>query len=255
MRRLFIESKIMPVMFVATLGIFTILAISSSITYRPEVDEGMFASPAMNLATEGHLGTTILDTSGTKLTRIEQRTYWVMPLFLLNAAAFFKVFGASLFTFRLVSTFWGLVLLISWYVVVLKLSKSKSTALLAMTLIAFSYLVIVTASMARMDIMSASLGFAGISAFLALRERSLTLAIIVSQTLVVLSGLTHSNGILAFAGLIFLTIYFDYSSLRPKHILFAAVPYIIGGLGFGLWVLQDPTAFRDQFLDNAAEYR
>jgi 4-amino-4-deoxy-L-arabinose transferase-like glycosyltransferase len=237
--------------FVFTLMCFLGLSIASIATYRPEVDEGMFASPAKNLAEEGYLGTTILDTSGTKLTRIEQRTYWVMPLFLLNVAAFFKVIGVSLFSMRLVSAFWGVILLISWYLILIKLAKNRAIALLGMALIACSYMVIVTASMARMDIMSASLGYAGIALFLVLREKNLNIAILLSQTAIMLSGLTHSNGLMAFIGLAFLVVYLDFKKIRPKHILFAAVPYLVGGGVFSAWILQDVGAFRDQFLDNA----
>ncbi len=237
--------------FIAILIFFLILSILSIVTYRPEVDEGMFASPAINLAEAGHFGTTVLDTSGTNLTRIEERTYWVMPLFLLNAAAFFKVLGVGLFSMRLVSTFWGLVLLVSWYLILLKLSRDRTIALLGMALIAFSYMVIITSSMARMDLMSASLGYLGIAAYLALRERNFGAAILFSQTSVMLSGLTHSNGIMAFLGLAFLVIYLDFKQIRPKHFLFCLLPYLIGGIAFGGWVLLDVEAFRDQFLDNA----
>ncbi|MGI8669914.1 MAG: hypothetical protein ACR2J3_08750 [Aridibacter sp.] len=246
-----ISHKQQTAIFVLIILIFISFAVASSLTYRPEVDEGMFASPAMNLAAEGYMGTTVLDTSGTNLTRIEQRTYWVMPLFLVNAAAFFKVFGASLFAMWLVSTFWGIILLISFYFITLKLSKNKNTALLSMGLVACSYMVIATASLARMDIMSASLGFAGIAVYLSFREKDFSKAIFFSQTLVMLSGLTHSNGIMAFVGLAFLTLYYDFRRIKIKHIFLAAIPYIIGGIGFGIWVLQDYQAFKDQFIDNA----
>ncbi len=152
---------------------------------------------------------------------------------------------------RLVSTFWGIILLISFYFIALKLSRNRNTALLCMGLLACSYMVILTASMARMDIISASLGFAGIAIYLNYREKEFSKAVLFSQTLVMLSGLTHSNGIMAFFGLAFLTLYFDFRRIRPKHILLAAIPYIIGGISFGIWVLQDFQAFRDQFLDNA----
>jgi hypothetical protein len=251
MREFFISNKWQILIFSAFISLFVGLAIASNLTYRPEVDEGMFASPAINLVAEGHFGTTILDTTGTSLTRIEQRTYWVMPLFLLNVAAFFKVLGISLFTMRLVSTFWGIILLVSWYFISLKLSENKNIALLGTGLIAVSYMVIVTASMARMDMMSASLGFAGIAVYLVFREKNFSTAIIFSQTLVMLSGLSHSNGIIAFFGLIFLTLYFDLRQLRFRHILLAAVPYLIGGIGFGIWAWQDFKAFQDQFTDNA----
>ncbi len=119
-----ISHKQQTAIFVLIILIFISFAVASSLTYRPEVDEGMFASPAMNLAAEGYMGTTVLDTSGTNLTRIEQRTYWVMPLFLVNAA-FFKVFGASLFTMRLVSKFWGIILLILFILLLSNFQKTK----------------------------------------------------------------------------------------------------------------------------------
>jgi hypothetical protein len=151
---------------------------------------------------------------------------------------------------RLVSVFWGLILLLAWYFIVLKLSQNRSIALVCMALIACDYMILDTASSGRMDMMSASLGFAAIAAFLLLRERNLLLAILASQTFVVLSGLTHPNGVMAFLGLIFLTLYFDFRQIGWKHVAIAFIPYLVGGTAFGLWVLQDPTAFKDQFIDN-----
>ncbi len=231
--------------------LFLALTIGSSLTHRPQVDEGMFASPAFNLAYHGHFGTTIFDMEVSNLTRIDQRTYWVMPLFLLNVATSFKVLGFSLFAMRLVSVFWGLILLAAGYFIVLKLSENKFTAVLGMFLIACNYTVLDTASSGRMDLMSASSGFAGIAAYLLLRESNLSRAVFLSQLLVCASGLTHHNGIMAFAGLIFLTFYFDFRRLGWKHLAIGISPYIVGGTLFGIWVLQDPIAFRDQFIDNA----
>ena len=105
--------------------------------------------------------------------------------------------------------------------------------------------------MGRGDAMCAALGFAAIAAYLWIRERNLLLSVFISQFLVVLSGLTHFLGLLPFVGLLFLIIYLDRQSITWKLILTAATPYIIGGIAFGIWVLQDPIAFRDQFLVNA----
>ena len=69
---------------VAAVIIFLTVTIGSSLTHRPQIDEGMFASPAYNLAFSGYFGTTVLEMEGSPLTRIDQRTYWVMPLFLLK---------------------------------------------------------------------------------------------------------------------------------------------------------------------------
>ena len=239
------------ILAIAAVSVFFAMAIAASLTHRPQIDEGMFASPAYNLANRGHFGTTVLETEKSPLTRIEQRTYWVMPLYLLNAAASFKTLGFSLFSMRFVNVLFGFGLLLAWYYIVLKLSGDRKSAVLCLILLACDYTVLDTSAAGRMDMMSASLGFIGIAAFLLLRERNLLFAVLLSQTFVVLSGLTHPNGILAFFGLLFLTFYFDFRRLRFQHIAAALVPYIIGGTAFGIWVFQDYAAFKDQFIDNA----
>lgn len=232
-------------------AIFLTLASGSALTNRPQIDEGMFASPALNLARDGFFGTTVLETEDSSLTRIEERTYWVMPLFLLNAAASFKILGFGLFTMRLVSILMGLILIIAGYLIALKLSENKNIALLGAALLACDYMVLDTASQARPDMMCAALGLSAIAAFLVWREKNFSLAVLLSQTLVVLAGLTHPNGILAFFALAFLTLYFDFRQIKLKHLGIALIPYLIGGTAFGLYILQDPQAFKDQFIDNA----
>lgn len=233
------------------IAVFLTLVCASALTTRPESDEGGFASPAQNLAFNGNFGTTVFEIEKSPLTRINERTYWVMPMFLLNAAAAFKTFGFSLFAMRSVSIFWGLILISSWYFIVLKLFGDRTKAALAMTFVACNYVILVTASIGRGDTMCAALGFAGIAVYLNLREQNLLRAILISQTLVCLSGLTHFNGLLAFVALFFLIIRFDFRNLSWRHVSVAAIPYLVGGAAFGLWVWKDPQAFKDQFIDNA----
>lgn len=249
MTRLILNSRFH--LIVICLSLFLILTIGSSLTNRPQVDEAMFASPAYNLATKGFFGTTVLEIEGSPLTRIDQRTYWVMPLFLLNVSASFKAFGMSLFTMRLVSVFWGIVLLAAWYFIVLKLSDNRNIALLCLFLLAGNYTILDTASSGRMDIMSAALGFSALAVYLLWRERNLTTAIFLSQCFVVASGLTHPNGLFAFFGLIFTTLFLDFRRINLKCVAAALVPYLVGGAAFGWWVWQDAEAFRVQFVDNA----
>lgn len=228
--------------------LFLVLSIASSLTNRPQVDEGMFANPALNLVNEGRLSTTVFETEKSPLTRIEERTYWVMPLFLLNVAASFEVFGPSLFSMRLVSVSWGLILILAWYFIAFKISGDRFVALLCLVFLALDYTVLDTTSLGRMDMMTASLGFSGISLYLLLRERNLVLAIVLSQSAVALSGLTHPNGILYLAGLLFLIIYFDYRAIAFKHVAYGLLPYLVLGSAFAYWVMQDPAAFKDQFI-------
>lgn len=247
-----VNKRLFSILAAVVVAVFLLLAAGSALTTRPESDEGEFASPALNLVTEGHFGTTVFEKDEKSLTRIEQRTYWVMPLFLLNAAASFKVLGFSLFAMRLVSIFWGLVLISTWYFIFLKFSGNRLNALLCFVLIACNYVVLATASMARGDTMCAALGFAAFAVYLWTRERNLLLAIFLSETLVTAAGLTHPNGIMAFFGLLFLILYFDFRSIGWRHVAVASIPYLVGGSAFGWWVLQDLQAFRDQFIGNAA---
>lgn len=251
MSKLILTTRFYIILCFSIVLVFLALTVSSSLTNRPQVDEGLFASPAFNLATQGFFGTTVLETEQSPLTRIEERTYWVMPLFLLNVAAAFKTFGMSVLTMRLVSVFWGLALLGAWYFIVLKLSGNRNIALLSLLLIAGNYTITDTSSLGRMDIMCAALGFSALAIYLWRRETDLTSAVLLGQCFVVLSGLTHPNGIFAFFGLLFLIVYLDFRRLNLKIVAVALLPYLIGGTAFGIWVLQDVEAFKAQFIDNA----
>ncbi|MBA2378316.1 MAG: glycosyltransferase family 39 protein [Blastocatellia bacterium] len=233
----------------AALLCFLSIGILSSITNRPHIDEGMFASPASNLVNAGYLGTTVLETQNSPLTRIDERTYWVMPLFLLNVSGSFAVLGTNLFAMRLVSLFWGMVLILAWYFIAREISQSKHVAILTVAILAADYTLIDVGSTGRMDAMSAGLGFCGIALYLTLRNRNLVEAVAFSQIAVVLAGLTHPNGILYFAGLLFITIYLDRQRISKQHILVGASPYVIAGSIFLVWIAQDLIAFRDQFVD------
>lgn len=245
------SDNLRKIIIAGAIGAFLTLSIASALTHRPQIDEGMFASPAYNLAFNGHFGTTVLEKEKATLTRIGERTYWVMPMFLLNASAAFKTLGFSLVSMRLVNVFWGIVLLAAVYFIALKLSNDRSTALIALILASCDYMVLETASSARMDMMTAALGFSAIAVYLVFRERNLLLAVVLSQTLIVIDGLTHPNAITAFVALVIVTLWLDRGALNLRMVLAAVTPYIIGGTAFGIWVLQDIEAFKNQFIDNA----
>ncbi len=230
--------------------LFTALAVGSALTKRPWSDEGWFASPAYNLITKGSMGTTVLEPTGW-LKGINQYTYWVVPLHIIAQAGWYEVFGFSLLSMRTLSTAWGLVALVSWFLIMHSLSGNHKVALLAMGLIALDYSFIMGASFGRMDMMCAALGFAAYAAYLTLRERHFALAVLASQILVTASGLTHHLGILAFAGLLFLTFYFDRSKLRWKHAAIGVIPYLIGAALWGLYIMKSPALFITQFGGNA----
>lgn len=220
-------------------------------TEPPGVDEGYFANAAFNLLKTGRMATTVLESAGTSFTRMDQRTYWVMPLQPFTLAAWFKVFSFGVIPLRLYSVFWGLVALASWFVIVRALWGGKALATLVVGLLSIDYIFIVCASSGRMDMMSAALGFAGIATYLMLRESRFVLAVLLSQTLIVASGLTHPMGILSFFGLLFISLYLDWRRIRLKHIGVALLPYVVGSLAWGAYISQDFQAFKDQLSANA----
>jgi 4-amino-4-deoxy-L-arabinose transferase-like glycosyltransferase len=201
------------------------------------------------------MGTTVLEPSGTltsKLTGINQHTYWVMPLHLLAQAGWYEVFGFSLFSMRTLSIAWGLVALASWFLIMRALSGSLKLSMMAAAFIALDYVFIMHASLGRMDMMCAALGFAALAAYLCARGRNFTLAVLASQCFVAASLFTHPNGVMAFAGSLFLTLYYDRARIKWRHALIAATPYLVGAASWGLYILQSPSSFAGQFGDQAA---
>jgi len=239
---------------ISSLVLYLVLAIGNCLAKRPRADEAYFAIPALNLATRGFMGTTILEKSGTPwLEGLERRTYWVMPLHLVLQAGWYKVAGFGLFSMRILSVAWGLVLLASLYRLLVELFEDKNTALMGAVLTAGCYEFLMITSDGRMDAMCAALNFMGYAVYLALRKQHFGWAILLSQGAVVAAGLTHPNGILGFAGLAFLTFYFDRARLEWRHAAIALIPYAIGGTAFGWYVLQDPDLFVTQFSGNARD--
>ncbi|MFV0388686.1 MAG: ArnT family glycosyltransferase [Pyrinomonadaceae bacterium] len=234
------------------LVLFALFSWTSANSERPESDEGGFQSPAYNLINNGNFGTTVYEMQESGLTRIDQRTYWVMPMFLLNSALSFELFGFSVTSMRLVSIFWGLVLLLSWFFILGATTKNSVLSVVSVSFIGLSFPVLAVASIGRPDAMCAALGFAGIASYLMLHKKNHVVALLIANTLVVFSGLTHFLGILGFAGLILVVFVYGRKEIGLQEFLFSVLPYLIGGALFAYWVFQDYTAFYDQFIANAA---
>src|SRR3954469_4888564 len=121
------------------LVIYLALAAFRVATNRPWVDEAWFTGPALDLVTHGHLGTPLLEPTGSHLSLrepravlqgITQHTYWVMPLHLLAQAAWGAVFGFTVFSMRVPAVLWGLLCLLSTWVIMVRLYGSQAAATL-----------------------------------------------------------------------------------------------------------------------------
>ena len=243
---------ILPILLV-----FVALAIFCAHTNLPWSDEAWFASPAFNLITKGNFGTSVLDPTASfrtnNLTGIHEHTYWIVPLFPLVEAAWFRATGYGLMQVRYLSIVWGLVALWAWYRMLKILTGDERVAVLAMGLMAIDFTFVWTSSVGRMDMMCAALGGAGLTAFLIMRERNFTRAVLVSQSLIVAAGLSHPMPAGYACGLLALTLYWDRKRIRPLHVLVAAAPYVAGAIGWGFYIMRAPHDFMLQFGGNAAE--
>lgn len=236
---------------VSVVAIYLALSVGRSLTDSPGCDEGWFANPAFNLIENGRMNTTVLEDANMKMTTgLHQQTYWVMPVNILTQAAWYKITGFSLFSMRSLSILFGLLALVAWFSIMKSLAGDKRVALFAVTFIALDFAFIRSASTGRMDMMSAALDFAAWAAYLRLRERNLLLAVFASQSIVVVSGLTHPNGVMGLIGLVFLALYFDRSKIKLRHFAVAAAPYVIGAACYGLYAVQNPQLFLTQLSGN-----
>lgn len=237
---------------VGTAAVYITLTIASSLTKRPWSDEGWFANAPLNLLTKGRMGTTVLEQSWrTFLPGIDRYTYWVMPLHLIVQAGWYKVFGFSLLSMRIISLAFGLLGLVSWFLIIKALSRSTQVAFLTVVLLALDYNFIMSSSFGRMDLMCAALGAAGLASYLGLRERNLTLAILLSNCFVVASGMTHHLGLLPLCGLIFLILYFDRKRIHWRHAAVALAPYFVALAAWSFYILKSPSLFVGQLKGNA----
>ncbi len=242
-----------PAVLIAAL--YLTLAAGSAWTRRPWCDEGWFANPAYNLLTHGTMGTTVLEPAGNARHPwgIREHTYWITPLHILAQSVWYRVTGFSLESMRAMSIAWGLIGLGAWFQIVRLLAGGRGPALAAAALLCCDFTYVSTASVGRMDMMSAALGSAALAVYFTLRERRFTLAVVSSHCLVAASGLTHPvGGVLAFAALAFLTLRMDRGRLRLAHVLFASLPYFAGTIGWGLYIMQEPGDFARQFSSNSA---
>ncbi len=234
---------------------FLAACMSVALTRPPWCDEAWFGSAGFNLATHGKLITPIIAPApdDPKTIGLGQHTYWVMPLHLVFQAGWYKVFGFSLFTLRSVSIVWGLVALWAWFLIMRALTGNVHIAILTVWLLATDFVFIMQGADGRMDMMAAALGYAAIAAYLVLRKRSLNVAVFCAHSLVVLSGLTHPNGgLLSLAGVVFLMFYYDRRSIHWRHVMLAAIPYLVGAAGWSFYLAEDPKLFLTQFRGNAS---
>lgn len=237
--------------FLCLLILLVALATATARTRLLAPNEGWFADPAFHLATRGFLGTTIIESSGTWLEGIDRHTYWIFPLYPLAQAAVYRIFGFSLFTMRGLSIACAVVA-VSAFFFLIRSQAGQGIALLATLLLVTDFHFLVAASVGRMDMMCAALGYSAIAAYVILRDRSFPTAVILSQTLAAAACFTHPCGVLEAAGLILLAFRWDRQRWNVRVAGLALLPYAAGLAGYGVYALQDFPSFVRQLSGNVS---
>ncbi len=75
--------------------VYLLLSVGTALTKMPFCDEAWYADPAFNLITNGTMGTPVIESAGTRLKGLDQHTYWVMPLYILAQAGWYKLVGGG----------------------------------------------------------------------------------------------------------------------------------------------------------------
>lgn len=238
------ERAVTCVVFVA----YVVLAVELARVRPPHADEGNFGNAAAIFASKHYLAMPMLNKVW--LPGLNKHLYITTPLYFLGLAAWFKAFGVGLLTERYFSIFWGLVALASWYVIVRVLSGDKLTSLLGLILIGLNY-DYANLTSGRYDPMCAGLSAAGLATYLALRERRLELALLLSNLLIACAFMTHPYGLFGFVGLVVFVIGLDRDRIRPKQLAISAAPYIVALAAWGTYIARDVPMFRAQFFGNA----
>lgn len=225
-------------------------ATGAALTRRPWCDEGWFASIGYSLNHRGVMGMSVLDPHGyifhQNVEGIDRYTYWVMPSYPLLQAAWYRVFGLSLFSMRSISLFWAVIALVSWYTVVRWLTQDTQIALLATFLLGTEQHFLFSAATGRMDMMCASLGLLAVALYIRLRL-NFTLALFTASCVSAINLFTHPNAIFGIFAVAVMVLYFDHNRITIPALLLAAFPFLILGSMWGLYIAKAPHFFVAQF--------
>ena len=241
---------------------FLVCSCAVLFTKRPWVDEAWFTTPGLNLVTHGSFGTLLLEPTGSNLRLlkpdavlkgINEHTYWVMPLHLLVLALWGMLFGFSVFSIRVPGMLWGLITLASVGVVVRRLyPEGRNAPYIAAGVLALDFGFVNFATDGRMDIMCSALGFAGLAAYLTMRDRNFHRAVAVSHILAAAACFTHPNGAFGSAALVLAMVWLDRDRIRPATVAFMLTPYALGAALWAAYCAQAPGDFLAQISANSA---
>jgi hypothetical protein len=231
---------------------FAILAIASGAARAPWCDEAYFAEPALQINQIGRMATLVNPPSPIDDPRTvgsDRYIFWTLPLDIVLQAAWYRIVGFGMIQMRLLATIWGLAAIAAWWAILAKLGAGRLLRLTATVLISVDYSFVRSGSEGRMDMMSAALGWMGVALFLHFEERGYLRALFFASACAAASAFTHPvGGALAVLAVAVTALWYSRGRLRWWHPAVAAIPFLILGAGWGIYILQAPDLFRRQLL-------
>jgi hypothetical protein len=240
------------IVFGLAVVLYVALLCGSAATRKPWNDEAESADAGYNLGFKGYDGVPFFDERTYGLIGVSRHSYYIFPMQLCVLALWYHIFPFTLFSTRMLAMLWGIAMLVGVYHVLRKLLADPAIAFLGVVITAFNYQIMAASSFGRYDTMVAALGFGGYAVYLLMRERNLRWAILLANILVAASGMTHPNGIFYFTGLWFLIVYYDRKRIGWRDVAVAALPYLIGGAVWAMYIAQDYASFHAQITKNSA---
>src|SRR5207249_3391388 len=129
-------------------------------------------------------------------------------------------------------------LLAAVFVLLRRISGVKWLAPATVSILCMDYFFVHRSSDGRHDMLCASLGIAGLAAYMALRERSGVLAAMAGSTGVVGAAMTHAIGVVYGVQLVYLVLRFDRRRIRWSWVAAAALPALVAGVAWGVYIMQ-----------------
>jgi hypothetical protein len=235
-------------------AVWIALAIGLALTRAPWSAEAWTAIPALNLAENGIMATSVLEFKDTWLQGLDRHTYWLMPFHLLLQAACYKLLGFSLFKQRLLSVLFAAGLLGCWSRIVFQLTGLRSAAFAVWVVLGFDFTFLEGSANGRMDMTCAALGSSAIAVWLGLRTASPRWALLAGHSLTAAAIFTHPCGALFAVALLLISLSLTGWRVLPPDVLLIALPYLIAAGLWGLYIAQAPSDFQSQFIGNTSGF-
>src|SRR5579863_9522995 len=174
----FLSSRTLKMALASAIILYLGLIIGLVVTQEPYIDECNYSLPSWNLVTRGTFGMQLLEpvhytmmpTWTRILPGIDKHWFAFMPLPMAVQVPWYKIFGYTIFSVRFYSFAWTIVALTACFFLARQLTHDRAIAILSVALIAIDQIFIRRGTFGRMDMMSAGLGFAGLSFYVNLRE-------------------------------------------------------------------------------------